>query len=190
MTEIKNLSEEVLSQLSKEEKDFLLSWKKLCEDKDFQNKIKELTGAELEKLLKSEKVKTVYDLEKWDKCFFIRLGRVWESVWENNDLDGYLLDVGNVFLTEEEAENELEYRKIKAELKRYASKCKEPIDWNNSVLGNHYVCYDYLREEIKIKYDRICISDNIYFTDRRILEKAIEEIGKDRIIKYYFGINN
>lgn len=149
---------------------------------------REVDEVELEKILKPVR-KTIYNLEVGDTYYVISTnGLIHECIWHNDDLNKRQLEIGNVFLTEEEAELEVERRKVKAELKRYASMCEEPIDWNNGDQEKHLLFYDYNNSGIAITMQWSCNWGDIHFTDKDILVKAIEEIGKDRIIKYYFGI--
>lgn len=180
MTKVKDLSDEVLSSLTETEKDFLLSWKTLYEDKEFQDK--------LEKILKPVK-KTIYDLKKGDEYSSITLnGGVNIARYDNDFVDNLRLSIGNVFLTEEDAEFEIEYLKVKAELKRYASMCKKPIDWNNSDQAKYTLVYEHLYKCLQINTKYTYNHGSIFFTNKEVLSLAIKEIGEERIKKYYLGV--
>lgn len=148
---------------------------------------REVDEAEFEKLLKPTKVKTIYDLELGEEYWFIsESGKIKNTVWNNDIADRIWLELGNVFLTCKAAHIELERRKVEAELKRYASMCEAKIEGGNTNQIK-YSLYAY-EKEVLIDHTRY-ITGDIQFTDRNVLLQAINEIGKERIIKYYLGEN-
>lgn len=148
---------------------------------------REIDEVELEKILKPVK-KTIYDLGNGDEYYSIAIsGFVEKAIWNNDFIDKNRLDIGNVFLTYEDVEFEVEYLKVRAELKRYASMCKEPVDWNTDQ-KKWFINYSYYFVDLEILYTDDRVRDEIYFTDKSILEQAIREIGEERIKKYYLGV--
>ena len=92
-------------------------------------------------------------------------------------------EIRNAFLTREEAEFELERRKIEAIMKKYS----RPFEKGKR---NYYIYYDYARDKILIDI-YYSVSDGIpYFESEKIAQKAIDEIGEDRLKKYCFGVEN
>lgn len=148
---------------------------------------REVDEVELEKILKPEKVKTIYNLENEDKYYYIsEIGICEWAFWTNNNFNKLQLAIGNIFLTKEDAEFEVEYLKVKAELKRYASMCEEPIDRSNAYQCKFYCSAAF--DGMQFFNTNSIVGDNIYFTDILILEQAVQEIGEERIIKYYLGV--
>ena len=113
--------------------------------------------------------------------------------WNNVYVDKDRWKIGNIFKTEKEADFAKEKAKVKRELERYALEHndseKEAWDGNNF----HFeIACGYLSKEC------ICVSTNTgpyrgesitYFTSKEIAEGAIKSVGKDRILKYLFGVD-
>lgn len=105
----------------------------------------------------------------------------WEYLGEKRDLD--ILRAGNAFKTMEEAEFEVEKRKVIRELNRY-SKAYNP-DKNNFC-----ICYSY-GEDAFVPYLEPLDEPDIgayYFESEKMAKKAIKEVGEERIKKYLFGV--
>lgn len=150
---------------------------------------REIDEVELEKILKPVKVKTIYNLETGDIYYWItNNGRVDKFYWRNDSFDRARLAFGNAFLTQEDCEFAIEKLKVEAELKRYASMCEEPLDWNNKEQKKYYLQYNHTDREVDTTFEWSWSTCDIYFTDISILKQAINEIGKERIIKYYLGL--
>lgn len=108
-------------------------------------------------------------------------GKVWYDSYTDNN--SYKLD--NCFKTEEQAKKALEKIKTYVKLKRYAEKYNtEKIDWNNNKKLKWSIAYCFGRLEI---YSTSYIKEIgvIYFTNKKITENAIEEIGEDNIKKLF-----
>ena len=154
--------------------------KKIIEDN--WEDIKELI---IEKAEAEQKPKTIWDLKKED-------GEEYYVLWAygstgrlifNSQGDEVLREMGNVFLTREEAEFELERRKIEVIMRKYS----KPFEKGKR---NYYIYYDYSRDKILIDI-YYSVSDGIpYFESEKIAQKAIDEIGEDRLKKYCFGVEN
>ena len=154
--------------------------KKIIEDS--WEDIKELIIGKAEA---EQKPKNIWDLKKED-------GEEYYVLWTdgstgrlifNSQGDEVLREVGNAFLTREEAEFELERRKIEAIMKKYS----KPFEKGKR---NYYIYYAYARDKILIDI-YYSVSDGIpYFESEKIAQKAIDEIGEDRLKKYCFGVEN
>lgn len=98
-----------------------------------------------------------------------------------NKSDKDARDMGSAFLTEEEAEFEAERRKIETIMRKYSRPftiCKR----------NYYIYYDYGMDKVIIDI-YYSVSDGIpYFESEEIAQKVIDEIGEDRLKKYWFGV--
>ncbi|EKX89310.1 Uncharacterised protein [Peptostreptococcus anaerobius] len=101
--------------------------------------------------------------------------------WHGCTDDEGRLSIGNVFKTEKEAEFEVERLKILAIMKKYSRPFKkEDENWVISFdETENFITYD-------IWWD-INFSVPI-FESREIAQKVVEEIGEDRLKKYYFRV--
>ena len=134
-----------------------------------------------------EKPNSVWDLKKDDDYFLIfGDGNVSETTWGDCTSDKKFREIGNTFLTREEAECEIERRKVETELLRLGGRREFKKGENN-----YYIVCDF-----DSHYD-IWISNNkrdgfaqmmIYFDSNKECENAIKTIGKDRIKKYIFRV--
>lgn len=98
--------------------------------------------------------------------------------------------IGNCFKTKEEAEFALERQKVITELKRFALEHnEEEIDWSNINQNKYYLYFHHDK-------NYTCISactyyqytQCIYYTSIEIARAAIQEIGEERLKKYYFEV--
>jgi hypothetical protein len=109
--------------------------------------------------------------------------RHWE--YKGHEIDLNAFRIGNAFKTREEAESELERRKVITELKKY-SKAYNPNE------NNVCIFYSYAEDDF-IPYLESYDCNEIemgayYFESVNMAEKAIKEIGKERIKKYLLGV--
>lgn len=89
--------------------------------------------------------------------------------------------VNSAFLTREEAEFELERRKIEAIMRKYSSPFVEGE-------GNCCIYYDYDYNDIEVGTHYKTNYRIPYFESGKVAQKVIDEIGEDRLIRYWFGI--
>lgn len=85
--------------------------------------------------------------------------------------------------TKEECEKLIKKMKIEHRLRQWAKTCKDKVDWNDREQEKYYV-YD--GGTIKIDYYNTVRCTDIYFTDKSILQKAIKDIGEQKLIDEYF----
>lgn len=101
-------------------------------------------------------------------------------------IDGFV-NVGNVFRNSEQAEFVSEKIKVKAELERYALEHNDP-DYS----GNDYY-YIIMNTGVKdtsvLEYWKAKVEGATHFTSEKIAKDAIKSVGKDRILKYLFGVD-
>lgn len=136
--------------------------------------------AEAEKKLKP---KTIWDLETKDSKEYYRIeasGFVEESCF-NATYDKYVREVGNAFITREEAEFEVERRKIEAIMRKYSS----PFSPTKS---NWYITYDPIVEEVIVRVTNEVILGIPYFK-QGMAEKVIDKIGTEILTHYWFEID-
>ena len=108
-------------------------------------------------------------------------------------IDYCRFNIGNFFKTKIEAEHILEKLKVIHELQKFAYENNEgEIDWKNFNQCKYYLVYDTKDEDLYVDYTAYSKREtfNIYFTSSKIAKRAIEEIGEDRIKKYYFNVED
>lgn len=133
--------------------------------------------------------------KKGDKYYYIgSVGSIFNyDCREDNILDEAHLNIGNYFKTEEDAKHMVEKFKVIRELQKFANENNEKeIDWKNFNQCKYRIFYDAEDENLYVNYITQCKSEpfNIYFTSLEIAKEAIKTIGKDRIKKYYFDIED
>jgi hypothetical protein len=101
------------------------------------------------------------------------------------------ISIGNCFETGEEADHMVEKLKVIRELQDLSNIKFNMSDYvkNNRI---YYIAYDFTQNRIVPLFDNISrnIPFNVYFSTKEDCEKAITKIGKDRIKKYYFDIED
>ena len=123
-----------------------------------------------------------------EKYFFTYSdGDVDSVIWTENKADKGRYGLRNVFRTKEDAEFEVERRKIIAELQIYAD------DHNGEIYNPSdafWIAFDEDDMSITVETDSYLPRVGaVLFSDAERAYDAIEAIGEDRIIKYMFGID-
>lgn len=102
-----------------------------------------------------------------------------------------ICNIGNYFKTDEEADHMVEKLKVIKELKELSNIKFNMSDYlkNNKI---YYIAYDFTQNRIVPLFDNISrnIPFNVYFSTKEDCEKAITKIGKERLEKYYFDIED
>ena len=131
-----------------------------------------------------EKPKSVWDLKEGDRYYVIseRYGEVLETTWKYN-IDSNSREIGNAFLTREEAEFEVERRKIETEMLRLGGRRKF-----NRGKDNYFIMYTRIEGLDYVNYHSMHEQGVIYFDSELDAINAVKTIGKDRIKKYIFGV--
>ena len=87
--------------------------------------------------------------------------------------------------TKEECEKLIKKMKIEHRLRQWSKMCKDKVDWSDSAQCKYYISFD--------ACDVLCINNQYevnnnctYFTDKSILQKAIADIGEQKLIDEYF----
>lgn len=138
----------------------------------------------LKELLVKPKPKTVWDLENRDTYYFIETnGGVYSCNWLADVNDLCRIEFGNVFLTKEEAEFELERRKCEAIMLKYGRRTFKPSD------SNYIIQFDNDDKQAFVDFWRLNqFQGTIYFDTEELARKAIDEIGEERLKKYIFRV--
>lgn len=151
---------------------------------EYEAKLKSLTE-EIEKLKKVE----IEEDEVWkpeiNENYYLVSGNgtIKKAKWIPCGLDVFRFDNGNVFKTEEEAEFEAERMNVYRKLRQYSSNRKLCKDY-------FYIGYDIFKKGIVyvkvsnsiIRYGDLC------FESKEVAEKAVEFVGKEKVLKYYLEI--
>lgn len=136
-----------------------------------------------------QKPKTIWGLKKEDgeRYYYITLyGGVCDGIF-NTGYDEDAEGKGNAFLTREEAEFELERRTIEAIMRKYSRPFKNcnPVDPDDA---NYCIEHNINNNALKIGSYRSVNLGVLYFESEEIAWKVINEIGEDRLKKYWFGV--
>lgn len=154
-----------------------------AEEKEFYRLVGKMNGEEPDKK-QDAKVKK----PQINECYYIvdNDGTITSCVWLDNNFDRRRWKLGNVFLTKQEAEFAREKRKVEVELERYAKEHNGPIPEDN-----YCILYDEDNEEFDFDvWIGSKVQGTIVFTSKQLVFDAIKEIGKDRILKYIFGVES
>ena len=144
----------------------------------FRNELTRKVDSMLEE---ENKPKTVWDLKDEDIYYHIRDGYIESYPFDNHPFDIRARKIGNMFLTQEEAEFELERRKIEVVMRKY----NVPFEYREN---NWSIYYDHGIKALGVTY----WSDNNYgvyhFKTKEIAQKVIDEVGEERLKKYWFKV--
>lgn len=137
-----------------------------------------------------QKPKSVLDLKDGDDYYYINMcGDVVRTTFSNDtcEIDKRIIEFGNAFLTKEEAEFESERRKCEAVLLKYGT--RDLMSLGDKYTKKYYIQYDYDVNKIMIfKHYSIGIQGVINFKTEELAQRAIEEVGEDRLKKYIFNV--
>lgn len=137
------------------------------------------------KPLKVEKPKTVWDLKEGDFYYFLNiLGDVCYCCWNGYEFDLARRSLGNAFLTKEEAEFEKERKECESIILKYGRRTFKH--------EKNYCIESYKKDDIEEIYVA-CYRDlqnqgSIYFDTEELAKKTIDEVGKERLKKYVFRV--
>ena len=153
------------------------------EQQDFYRLLKKMDGQETDKKQDAKVKKPKYG----DTVYYINyVGEIMRTTWLNVKRDSEMWELGNIFFTEESAEFAREKRKVEVELERYAKEHNDP-----TLEDSYFILYDEYNEELD--YDVRADyrpQGAVVFTSKQLVFDAIESIGRDRIIKYIFGVES
>lgn len=154
-----------------------------AEEKEFYRLVGKMNG---EKPDKEQGVKVRKPRQSEEYFCISNDGAVIQSRWTNDSLDEGRWELGNAFFTEESAWLAREKRKVEVELERYAKEHNDPIPEDN-----YCILYDEDNKELNFDvWIGSKVQGTIVFTSKQLVFDAIKEIGKDRILKYIFGVES
>ena len=123
-----------------------------------------------------------------DTCHINDAGYVDVSHENNDSFDKYRFKTRNYFRTEEEAEEYQEIINTYYDLMDLAEELNngEKIDWNDNQQCKYTIYYDFEDNFLNRDNSYVCKEfGQIYCLDGDFPEKAIEKIGKDKLIKLF-----
>ena len=138
--------------------------------------------------IRKSKPKTVWELQDGDSYWMVDdEGHIYDAQWYEGDYLVYVRDISNAFLTKEEAEADLERRKVETLLLKHGGRRWYRSDILTEKTLNWTLWYNDVSNELKVCN---CSPSQgaIYFDNWRDAEKAIEEIGDERIKKALFEV--
>lgn len=107
--------------------------------------------------------------------------------WENDAFDNKYYNARNIYKTKEEAEFEVERRKIMVELQNYADEHNGEIAHPSDAF---WIAFDEDDMSITVETESYLPPVGaVLFSDGDTAYDAIESIGEDRILKYMFRVN-
>lgn len=128
--------------------------------------------------------KTAWDLKDGDDCYYIDVFRDVKHTGKYLRPLSEAVEMGNVFLTREEAEKDVERRKVETLLLKHGGR-----RWFKNGKDNMFLYYNAhfkeLRYDLKTSYP---VQGRIYFDDFEKLDKAVKAIGEERIINALFEV--
>ena len=128
--------------------------------------------------------KSVWDLKTGDVFWMDEGPRIDYSYWQDLDYENNFRDHGWIFLTKEECEADLERRKVETLLLKHGGR-----RWFKDGGMNWLMSYDREFDEWRFLYStRDQRQGAIYFDSKVELIEAVEQIGRDRIIKALFEV--
>lgn len=154
-----------------------------AEEKEFYRLVEKMNWKEPDKKQDAKVKKPQYG----DTVYYIDyIGRIRKRTWINDEYALDMWELGNIFFTKKEAEFAREKRKVEVELERYAKEHNGPIPEDN-----YCILYDEDNEEFDFDvWIGSKVQGTIVFTSKQLVFDAIKEIGKDRILKYIFGVES
>ena len=134
------------------------------------------------------KPKTVLDLKYGDEYYYIDFcGCVIITSYDGYDMDKRMIEFGNAFLTEEEANHEAERRKCESILLKYGTRYMMSLGDGNK--SKYCIYLNNFLNKIVVS-DNYCIQSqgSIYFESKELAQKAIDEVTEERLKKYIFNV--
>lgn len=129
------------------------------------------------------KPKTVWDLKIGvDNYYYVdESGDVGISTWYDWDCDRERFNIGSAFLTEEEAEKDVERRKVETLLLRFGGR-----RWYRTNGYNYCIWVNSWDSLVVSSTGRV--QDTIYFDTEEQAQNAVKEIGEERLKKALFEV--
>ena len=137
--------------------------------------------AELEGLAKDEQGFP----QNGDNYWYINpLGFAFHDEWSGFITEGHKIEIGNIFKTKEQADFAVEKLKVEAELRKFS----RPFEYGKF---NYCLLFDIDGNNFRTDVTSYCPSQGaIYFESEEKAQEAVSAVGKERIKKYIFGVED
>lgn len=148
---------------------------------DNWDEIKELIAQKAEA---EQKPRTIWDLDtvnRVEEYYYITEGGEIETTYFDSFYDEKIKSLGNAFLTNVEAEFEVERRKVEAIIRKYS----KPFEAGKP---NYVLVYNHSTKTTVVDCYRFMDCSSPCFESKEIAQEVINEIGKNRFKKYWFGV--
>ena len=138
----------------------------------------------LKELLVKPKPETVWDLEYGDKYYCLdNAGNINYITWHEDAYNLFQREIGNAFLTYNEAKFGLERRKCEATMLKYGRRTFK-YEGRNFLLR-----FNNTNKKVEVDFwSNYQFQDSIYFDTEELAQTAINEIGEERLKKYVFRV--
>lgn len=159
---------------------------------ELENEIKGLENRKIELLKELEvekqktKTKIEYQLKNGDNYWYVgAAGVTYTDTWTNQFIDRAYYKQGNIFLTEKEAQREIERRDLLTRFRQFRDKCNG--NWKLETYDcKFFISYDSYKNVLESSWNDVWDNFNTfgYFYDERDCLHAIELFG-DEIKRLY-----
>ena len=111
-------------------------------------------------------------------------GYILNEKWDGLDFEEFRLEIGNVFKTKEQAVFALEKLKVEAELRKFS----RPFEYGKF---NYHLFFDIDGNSFRTDFTSYCpLQGAIYFESEEKAQEVVSAVGKERIKKYLFGVED
>lgn len=125
------------------------------------------------------------DFDLSDGCRYFAIdtsGDVMCEIWDNDPVDKARMDIGNIFKTRQEAHFMAERLRVLSKMRKFA------LPRNSDRSKWCILAYHNAMDDIKIIEDCVYKTTDILFESKEDAINCINSVGKEQIIKYYFGV--
>ena len=126
--------------------------------------------------------------ERFDAYYYIGSdGKIYRRSEAGFESDNLHYELGNYFQTEEQAEFEIERLKVIAELKEWSTSISE-FNWESPFENKYFIKIKDTEEgtHLTIGFYYAHQNTDLVFASKEQAKNAIESVGEERILKYYF----
>lgn len=150
---------------------------------EYENEIAKLkTRIALLELNKPDDESGTWKPQKHDFYFAVDWdGKIIKLMWLNGKKEETAYSMGNVFKNKEDAEFEVERRKVFRELKQFSCEVEQ-----NKRLWS--IAYYLGNKGVSFIQSINCRKGLLYFPSEKQAKKAIKSVGMKRVMKYYLGV--
>lgn len=131
----------------------------------------------------NEKPKDVIDYENG---YVITNREIREAIEYYASQVNNLYSIGLYRDTKQECEKLIKKMQIEHRLRQWSKMCRDKVDWSDGKHNKYFIRYSDYSHSVEVDQQGRHNNNCIYFTDKSILEKAIADIGEQKLIDEYF----